>query len=66
MRAGSPEQVRQVPEIEAHGMEWADVYLELAAHITCMNLQIYRLISWQTIAALWELSPVFVGKELAG
>ncbi len=26
MRAGSIDQVGQVPEIEAHGMEWADVY----------------------------------------
>ena len=26
MRDGSPEQLEQVPEIEAYGMEWADVY----------------------------------------
>lgn len=29
LRHGSPEQVAWVPEIEAHGMEWADVYLGL-------------------------------------
>lgn len=29
MRDGSTEQVQRVPEIEAHGMEWADVYFGL-------------------------------------
>jgi aminopeptidase len=29
LRLGTPEQLEWVPEVEAHGMEWADVYIAL-------------------------------------
>lgn len=48
MRYGAPEQVSWVPEIEAYGMEWADVYFGLrAAH----SPQPFADIDAQTLAS---------------
>jgi aminopeptidase len=48
MRHGTAEQVAWVPEIEAYGMEWADVYIGLrAAH----NLHQFADVDAKTLAA---------------
>jgi aminopeptidase len=48
MRLGSPEQVAWVPEIEAHGMEWADVYFGLRG---ASNLHEHDGVPAETLAA---------------
>jgi aminopeptidase len=48
MRYGNPEQIARVPEIEAYGMDWADVYFGLrGAH----NLYEFADISAEVLAA---------------
>jgi len=62
LRYGSPEQVAWVPEIEAHGMEWADVYFGLrGAHnlnalwdIPADTLALFRKAMGKISTLRWE------------
>jgi aminopeptidase len=62
MRYGSPEQVAWVPEIEAYGMEWADVYLGLrgalnlyeTADVPAPTLSLFRKAMGVISTARWD------------
>ena len=62
MRHGTPEQVAWVPEIEAYGMEWADVYLGLrgahnlyeTADVPADTLSAHRKAMGVISTARWE------------
>jgi aminopeptidase len=62
MAHGTEEQVAQVPEIEAYGMEWADVYISLRgthnlyefAAIDDDRLALYRKVKGMVSSLRWE------------
>ncbi len=66
MRFGTPDQIAWVPEIEAHGMQWADVYLGLRGAMTWTNTATSPPTAWRSINRPRARSRPCVGNRPAG